>query len=298
MLKKTLLSLFLILAALPAFAEDAKPAAPAPAPAAEVAPVSPSAKIPDLSNMLFVQNLRKAGATLYYLGEALGMNGWFAMKDREIQIFYTSVDNKAIMVGALLSADGANISQQQLALFAKDHPDIMEAMKGGPMAQPAPDMNQAPASNAEQMFADFAAAPHITAGKPGAPLILMLMDINCPHCHKTWKALEKAVDSGKLSVNLIPIPAMGGQSAKEEAVWLASKDPVEVFKKKIAGDEKILSGTPGQDKLADVAKNMELVQKWKIQQTPTILYRGKNGKVRLITGEPESADVIISDIGG
>jgi hypothetical protein len=308
--------LFLALTfAVPAFAEEKSPAtAPTPAatsvnpstpvadPAPQLPPTGSAEKIPDTSKMLFVQNIRKAGATIYYLGQALGMDGWFAVKDNQVQLFYTSLDQKAIVVGALLSAEGANISQQQILLLAQSKPEIKSMMEAQTPPQPsaATAPSAAPAdpnaSPSEQLMAEVKGGATVSFGKAEAPELIMIMDVMCPHCHDTWKKLSPLVDQGKLRVIMFPIIALGPESKDKAAMWLAMKDPQDAWKKHVAGDDKILAGTPAPEKSLAVIANMQIAQKWKVSQTPYILYKGKNGKVRLVVGEPKDVNAIISDI--
>lgn len=308
------LLLALIVFATSAFAEDKKPApVPAPAPAATPAPSAPATspaptaapttdQVPDTSNMLFIQNLRKAGTTIYYLGDALGLHGWFAVKDGQIQIFYTTPDQRAIIVGALLSAEGANISQQQVLLLANSKPEIQQILKGQQAAANAASNASAPspesADKSEQFMGELLKGATLTFGKPTAPQLVMIMDVRCHFCHATWKLLQPLVDAGKLRVTMFPIMALGTESRDKAAVWLAQKDPYDAWKKHVGGDEKVLSSPPPADKVQAIANNTGLVQKWHVDQTPYLLYRGKNNKVRLIIGQPQSADVIMNDIGG
>jgi hypothetical protein len=283
------------LMAVPAFAEDKKPE---PASAPPSAPVAvETEKAPDTSNILFIQNLRKAGTTIYYLGEALGMHGWFAMKDGQVQIFYTSQDQRALLVGALLSAEGANISQQQIALLANDKPEVMEAMKqmGGAPEQSASAPPSKPPS-AEEIYAQLSKADQVSFGKENAPTLLMIMDVNCEYCHHTWKKLEKPVEEGKLRITMVPIAALGAASLQQGAVWLASANPQETWKKHVAGDKKVLEGAADPKKQEAIARTTQMVVNWKVDQTPYLLYRGVQGKLRLVVGEPKDANVILNDI--
>jgi hypothetical protein len=281
------------LVAVPAFAEDKKAEPPPTAPSA-AAPAD-AEKIPDTSNILFVQNLRKAGTTIYYLGEALGMHGWFAMKDGQVQVFYTTPDQRALLVGALLSAEGANISQQQVALLANSKPEVIEAMnKAGAQLETAAPPAKPP--SAEEIYAELSKADQVSFGKENAPQLLMIMDVNCEYCHRTWKKLEKPVEDGKLRVTMVPIAALGAPSLQQGAVWLSSSNPQETWKKHVAGDKKIFEGTPDPKKQEAIARNTQKVIDWKVDQTPYLFYRGAQGKLRLIVGEPKDAKVILNDI--
>lgn len=301
------------------------PLAPAPSPVAAPAEQKQAeAKVPDTSNIMFIQNLRKIGATIYYLGQDLGLNGWFVVKDGQVQIIYTTPDQKAVMVGALLSAEGANISQQQVMLLSNSNPEIQKIIKNSAAmtgqapkppqptmppkaeAQPAPAQAVQPTPSAtaddaispsQKFFQVLAKSANVTFGKDTAPQLIMIMDVNCPHCHKAWLALQPMVEAGKLRVTMIPIGALGPASELQAANWLSNKDPIESWKKHVAGDENIFkTETPSAQKVSTVHDNTELVQKWGVDQTPYILYHGKNGKVRLVIGEPKSIDDIMSDI--
>lgn len=305
-----------LLFALPVMAEE-KPAVPAtPAPVA-VAPAAPTVeslapadqKVPDVSGILFMENLRKIGATIYYLGQDLGLHGWFVVKDDQVQMLYTTPDNKALLVGALLSAEGANVSQQQVLLLANSNPKIQELLKrvgNGASVNVAGDTTKGGASSSapaespsEKFMAALLKGTTVTFGAESAPQLVMVMDVRCPHCHRAWKSLAPHVDAGRLRVTLFPIAGQGPQSQVEGANWLAMADKRDAWNKHVAGDEKILKGDkPDPEKEKAMLANTQLIQEWKVQQTPYILYRGKNGKVRVIEGEPQSVDVLLADIGG
>ncbi|NDE89703.1 MAG: hypothetical protein EB059_00970 [Alphaproteobacteria bacterium] len=307
-------ALLLALCACPVFAQTDVTVPLAPAPLAS------GVSVPDTSNILFLQNMRKIGATIYYLGESLGLHGWFLVKDGQVQILYTTPDQKAIMIGALLSAEGANVSQQQVMVLANNNPEIANILKNSaavtgqppvkvpeakapeikaPVAQAAPQPSpqasqQIPPS--EKFFDALLKSASVTFGKDSAPQLLMIMDVNCSHCHKAWKEMQPLVDAGKLRVTMIPIGAIGPQSETEGASWLLHKDPYDAWKKHVAGDASIFKTGATSEKEAAVRANTDLIRKWGVDQTPYILYHGKNGKVRLIVGEPKSVDDIIKDI--
>ncbi len=281
-----------------------KAAAPEPLPVETEKPPAATG-VPDTSSILFMQNLRRAGTTIYYLGPALGLDGWFAVKDGQVQIFYTTPGQKALIVGALLSPEGANISQQQILALANGRPEIQAILKGESMPaaasvprQPVPQAS-APSGGAEKFYAELLAGRTVTLGPPKAPRLVMIMDVNCHHCHNAWKKLAPLVDQGKLRVTLFPIAAMGAKSQMEGAAWLGLKDPVSAWKKYMAGDTEIFKDKmPAPEHMTALAGNTTLIQKWKVDHTPYLLYRGRSGKIRLVVGEPKSADVIMNDIGG
>lgn len=290
------------------------PLAPAVAPvvAPAVAPVETQAKVPDTSNIMFIQNMRKIGATVYYLGQDLGLDGWFVVKDGQVQILYTTPDQHAVLIGALLSAEGANISQQQVMLLANSNPEIQKILKNSAAVMGQAPKAAAPASQAvtpsvpasqesvspsQKFFDALVKSANVTFGNDAAPQLLMIMDVNCSHCHKAWLAMQPLVDAGKLRVTMIPITALGPKSEVEAANWLSKKDPYDAWKKRVAGDEQVFrTGTQEPEKEKGIFDNTVLVKKWGVDQTPYVLYHGKNGKVRLIVGEPTNVDEIMQDI--
>lgn len=283
-----------------------------PAKADATALLSGAGKEPDISNILFMQNLKNIGAKIFYMGEQLGLHGWFIVKEKQVQILYTTADGRALLVGALLSPEGANISQQQVLTLASSNPEVQALIKDQPAAAkdaaPAPEpaktaeetkntKEESTVSPSEQFFVELRKATGLTFGKDTAPLVVMIMDVHCPFCHKAWKKFEPLVEGGKLRVMMIPIVAVSPQSEADAAIWLAKKDPYEAWKKHLSGDGAILkTGEPEPAKRLAVNQNTDLIKKWSVDQTPYILYHGKGGKVRLVIGLPQDVDAIMKDI--
>ena len=42
---------------------------------------------------------------------------------------------------------------------------------------------------------------------------------------------------------------------------------------------------------------MAVMQSWKLSVTPLIVYRAKNGKVKIIRGMPKDLEALIKDLG-
>jgi protein-disulfide isomerase len=156
------------------------------------------------------------------------------------------------------------------------------------------DPNQPPS---ERFFSELQKTTQLTFGKEGTPQLIMIMDVNCSHCKNTWKALQPMVENGSIRVTMVPIQAINVQSSIDTANWLNSRDPYDTWKKYLAGDDKIMKvGNPDPDKEALIFKNTELIKKWGVTQTPYILYRGNNGKIRVVEGEPQNIAALRADI--
>lgn len=302
------LPLFLsLMLASPLLAAEEKTAKVDAAPATAAAPTAP--KEPDISSVLFMQNLKNIGAKIFYLGEQLGLHGWFVVKDKQVQILYTTPDNKALLVGALLSAEGANISQQQVLTLASGNPEVQALLRDSSAKakenEPSSEVSKlaqtkdsaAVASPSEQFYLELLKAAGHTFGKAEAPLLIMIMDVNCPFCHQTWKQLEPLVESEKIRVRMVPINALGGESLEKAAAWLSSKDPLGDWKKYISGASDVfIPSTDHSEKQTAVFDTTDLAKKWGVDQTPYLLYRGRGGKMRLIVGKPHNIDAVLGDI--
>jgi hypothetical protein len=313
---KQLIALFVMLTCVvsPAFAAkeevSATSAAAAEPALAPIQNASTESKIPDTSKILFMQNLRKIGASIYYLGQAMGLNSWFVIKDKQVQVFYTTPDSRALLVGVLLSSEGANLSQQQVMLLSNSHPEVAVVLRSGnettvnvaPLEKPEPDLNANAVKDAkippsEKLYAELEKAPSVSFGPANAAQLLMVMDVRSDFCLSTWKKLQPLVDSGKLRVTLIPVEAKGVASETQAAILLAKKDPYEAWKQHVAGDDKILKeGKPDRNVETGIFNTTQLVRNWSLGEVPYLLYRGKNGKIRLVQGEPKDVQNIMNDI--
>ncbi len=143
---------------------------------------------------------------------------------------------------------------------------------------------------------DLQNAAGVTIGSSTAPLLMMVMDPNCPHCHATWKVLRDSVFKNTLQVRLIPIGAVSADSERAAAQLLHIADPLNGYDKYVAGDKTQLAGAPDPALTTAIRSNGTLIDSWHIQMTPYLLYRSKDGKVKIVQGEPEQVSAILNDI--
>lgn len=151
-------------------------------------------------------------------------------------------------------------------------------------------------SPGERLMQDMLAANAASVGNGDAPLLNMVVDPNCPHCKATWKTVRDAVFAGKVQIRLIPIGNISPDSTRAAAVLLAVTDPLTAWDKWAAGDKTALSENVQPAKVAQVNENRVLVDKWNITATPYLVYRGQNGKVKVVQGEPENMKDILADL--
>lgn len=279
---------------------------------------------PDISDFPVVQAMKQAGVQLHYLGERYGMNGWFLLKENEVQIMYLTSDRRGLVFGAMFSVDGGNLTSQQVASLMERDPVLKAKMESagrqqveiaqasgaipgqasGSAASGAPQnglpVPTATLSPSEQLMQDVQAAAGVTLGSAdNAPLLYMIADPRCPFCKDTWKELRDSVEAGKLRVRLVPLDKTGKQGTENEklaALFLRTPQPLDVWNKLADGDAAALTGEADATALKAVQNNFAMLEKWKFQYVPFLIYRAKDGQVKLVQGKPERMAAVLTDL--
>jgi len=284
--------------------------------AAFAAPAATSATAtPDPAANPILANIQKMGAKLYYMGNRDGLDSWFVVKNEQVQIAYATPDNKGAVVGAMFGQDGENVTVLQVSTLIQTNPEVaalIEKIKkeqaaltpvGSPPAADATTpsapngMAMASLSPGERLIHDLGNAATVVVGNPSSPEILMVMDPHCPHCQATWKLLHDAVIKGSLHLRMIPIGAKDSDNERAAAILLTAADPLNTWDKYVAGDKSQLVGTPTPAALDAVRANHVVIDNWNIHDTPYLVYRAKDGKVKVILGEPDKVTLLLSDLG-
>jgi len=308
-MKKTFVR-FLVVAALSAVPFHSFAASQSQTPAAAQAGVPDPAKNPILAKM------KAMGGDFFYMGTEHGMDGWFIVKNGQVQMMYSTPDNKGAIVGVLFGEDGTNLTMQQVrnivqsdsrlsALIAdaqKEHEAIAGVGDRSFSMSPTmkPDMVPSVAvSPGERLLSDLSSASGVVMGKDGRVEVEMFMDTRCPHCKATWKTLSKYVGEGKLRVRLIPAANAGSDNENEAAVLLGSDNPAGLWEKHVSGEKGVLSGTPKDSAIAAVKANTEIADKWSLSDLPYLVYRAQDGKVKVVKGAftKEGLETMTKDLG-
>ena len=150
----------------------------------------------------------------------------------------------------------------------------------------------------ERLMKDLQNAASVSVGNSTAPQVLMVMDPTCPHCKATWKMLRDKVIGNALQIRLIPISrnGSGGDEERVAAQLLHVANPLQAWDKYVEGDKTQLDGTPEASLIQAIRGNQTLVESWKISHTPFLVYRGKDGKVKILEGEPEKVESLLGDL--
>lgn len=282
----------------PAFAESSQPDVPLP-----------------------IQNLVASGSQLRYLGQDYGLDGWLVLKNGQEQYFYSTPDGQAVLMGILFNNKGDTITLKQInELRKKEGPaiDKLAGFEGSPLSSPAAELpSSAPATvsvspdftnpqallksavkpKSEQLFEGVENANWIKLGADKAPVIYSFIDPECPHCHDLIRNVRKSgyLEQGLLQLRLIPVGVLTENSLIEAAYLLASSEPQKDLYRHLDGDKAALL----VDKTVNtqgVQRNIKLMQDWKLDVTPFSVYRGRDGKVKILQGVPDDLKKIITEL--
>jgi protein-disulfide isomerase len=274
-----------------------------------------AANMEDIKRLPIIQNILQGGAEIYYLGERSGLQGFVIYKSGGMQVFYLPPDQQTLLFGAMFSIDSANVTAQQITLASNQNPQLKgivtaateqqrefekSAGLAGADSPHAVDKNGLPPvaslSPGERLYRDFQTSAGVMLGQPDKPLLLMLVDPLCLHCKATWGALKDHVAAGDLRVRLLPIGPEGSERERMAARLLRVPDPLKTWNKFEEGDQSVLAGDAPINDLAAVRTTMAMVMNWKITATPYLVYRGKDGKIKVVQGEPEKIAAVLADI--
>ena len=279
------------------------------------------AQAPEIASVPALSNLAKNGAKLYYLGERSGMHGWFIMQDQQIQMLYLSPDRKTVLVGAMFSVDGQNVTTPQIAALAQSNKDVNALLNGAGKEQKeiaqagqeggatsvtgAKDFSQkmagsvpgVPLSPGERLMQDLKASAKVIAGKNDGAELFMVVAPSCPNCKKTWQELRDSVKDGKVQVHLVPVYNSAGNEEKNmAAMLLRAQDPYATWDSFVSGNTAALNGVPDDSAIRAVQANLMLVAKWNIQGYPYLVYRGQDGRIKIVQGKPERMAAVLADL--
>lgn len=304
---RALLSAFLILSLpLSALAQELTPAQltatelsppmatelsePALAPVLEKDPES----IPALKHLL------DKGATLLELPPRFGMKTWFVkLEGGATGVAYQTPDDQGVIFGQLYDGKGDNITAEQIEAEAAQIAAIVQT-PAAPAAQTQTQAQsqtqaKAPSSKAEALWQNMAQSGGLMIGDLNAPAIQVMVDPQCPHCKNLWKMLKPAVDSGKISVHLLPVEALAVGNAAYGAAILSAPNPNQAWEDHVNGIDTPLPPAPNAAMLEIIRKNTDIMFDNNIKQVPFTMWRSKAGNLKVLFGEPSDIAQIIDD---
>lgn len=257
--------------------------------------------IPEMPAAL--QVLVDRGAQARYLGERHGMDGWITIFQGQEQYYYVTPNGEGFLMGLLFDKDGKMATIDQVRDLQSQSGEVLDfltmdkAVNDQDLTKAIQETNEAfdYKTPAERMFAEVENSNWIQFGQTGAPVIYSFMDPQCPHCHEFMKDMKDGyIGKGLVQVRMIPV-GFREETLAQAAFLLASPNPQERFYNHLEGDKSAIpakSGTSTQG----IQKNLALMQQWKFDVTPMTIYRGKDGKVKIVRGRAADMATILADL--
>ena len=253
-----------------------------------------------------LQNLASKGAQIRYLGREKGLDGWIAIHQGQEQYFYATPDREAVLMGLLFDRSGKLMTIRQVQNLQQGNDPTIESLMAAENAAPADPLTALqeqlkqqietkPETPSEQLMAGVEASNWVRFGNENAPVIYAFLDPQCPHCKAFTADIRKDyLDAGLLQMRVIPV-GFGPETKVQAAILLAAPNPEELWFRHMDGDTTALPVSGETNKQA-VEVNLALMQDWKLDATPIIVYRSAKGEVKIVRGRPKNPADILNDL--
>lgn len=244
-----------------------------------------------------IQALVDDGAQIRFLGKEHGLDAWLTIKNGQEQYFYVLPGGEAFLMGIMFDSNGKIVTVDQVRKIQEKGDSVLDSL-----AAPAPTPQQADSfefkTPSEQLFFDIENSNWLPFGQPGAPILYSFIDPQCQHCHAFFGDMRKAgyFENGKAQLRMVPI-GFRPETQAQAAYLLAAPNPQEKWFQHLDGDSKALPAN-SEINSQGVQKNLALMQAWKFDATPLIVYRAKDGTIKIVRGRPKDLEGLIADLGG
>jgi protein-disulfide isomerase len=259
--------------------------------AAPLARIDP-ASVPALADFL------KIGARLVAeppVGDG-GLIPWAAEKDGKLQVVYTTLDGRNLVVGAVYDATGKSLTADHLREAQALMAPALVARQGeeAPLESEEVVDDQTPAA---KMMAELERASWFEMGPREAPMLYVVVDAQCPACHAFLKILdERFIREGLVRVRIVPAAVLGNErSSALDANLLSAADPAAAWRAHMSGNDSMIAGVPQDDAAKRVRANTALFFRWHMKGTPFSVYRA-GGRLSAIYGVPADIPGVVGSL--
>jgi thiol:disulfide interchange protein DsbG len=196
-----------------------------------------------------------------------GVQGYAGLlQQKPIGIYLTS-DGKQAIVGTMLDAKGANLTEGPLKKLVSKP---MTAKNWSKLGQ-------------SSWIAD--------GNKDAQRIVYTFTDPNCPYCNKFWNDARPWIKAGKVQIRHIMVGIIKENSAGKAAALLSAKDPQAALKQHeqqhASGGIQPMATVPA-DIRVKLDGNKKLMQELGFFATPTIFYKDSNGIMQTVQGAPSA----------
>lgn len=204
-----------------------------------------------------------------------GLTGYAGMVDQQPLAIYLTADGKQAIVGSMIDAKGANLSQEPLDKL------VSKPMTG-------------------KIWKQLESSTWIADGSKNAPrIIYTFTDPNCPYCNKFWNDARPWVSAGKVQLRHVIVAILTDTSAGKAAALLSAPDAQAALtqheQQHASGGVKPL-GQVSATVRAQLEANQKLMQQLGSSATPTIFYKDASGNLQKMQGAP-SAEMLVKIMG-
>lgn len=204
-----------------------------------------------------------------------GLTGYAGMIEQQPLAIYLTADGKQAIIGNMIDAKGANLSQEPLDRL------VSKPMTG-------------------KIWKQLEKSAWIADGSKNAPrVIYTFTDPNCPYCNKFWNDARPWVKAGKVQLRHVIVAILTDTSAGKAAALLSAKDPQVALtqheQQHASGGVKPLDQISATVR-AQLDANQKLMQQLGASATPTIFYKDASGNLQKIQGAP-SAEMLTKILG-
>lgn len=248
-----------------------------------------------------LQVLVDRGAQTRYLGNKYGMDGWVAIFQGEEQYYYVTPDGEGFIMGLMFDGDGSMATLEQVRELQRQSDDVLDFLavdkQDNSLTDAIRETNEVfeYKTPAERMFADVENSNWIKMGSNDAPVIYSFMDPQCPHCHSFMEDLRGSyIEKGLVQLRMIPV-GFKEETLSQAAFLLAAPDAQQRWYNHLDGDSSALPAK-SDTSTQGIQKNLALMQSWKFSVTPMTVYRGKDGKIKIIRGRAGNINDILADL--
>lgn len=244
-----------------------------------------------------IQNLVDEGAQIRYLGNDHGLDAWITIKNGQEQYFYVQPDGKSFVMGLLFDQSGELITVDQVTRLRGQGDAVLDALASDEnFTETKQQESAAFKTPSERLFHDIENSNWVPLGKASAPVIYSFIDPQCPHCHAFIDDVRQAgaIDDGRIQIRLVPV-GFKEETRAQSAFLIASPNPQKRWFAHMDGDEAAL---PAKSEINQqgVQRNLAIMQSWDFNVTPLSVYRGADGKVKIIRGKPKDLNAVLSDL--
>jgi len=242
-----------------------------------------------------IQDLANQGAQVRFLGNDYDVEAWLAIKNGQEQYFYVLPGGEAFLSGIMYDKKGKVVTIDQVRRLMGQGDSLLDSLASN---TPEESANEKDAyefkSPSEQMFYDIENSNWLPLGRADAPVMYAFIDPQCPHCHNFVNDVRSEIDAGKVQLRMIPV-GFRDETRAQSAFLIATPNPQERWFKHMDGDETALPAKSGINDQG-VQRNLAIMQSWELLATPMVIYRGKNGLVKIVRGRPKNAQSVLSDL--